>query len=300
MICFKHFRFQFAVIVLLLVLFPIVMKTNADANPPLQQYEIPRSVVHKVKSIETGRTYEIFVRTPRGYDNESNETKKYPVVYLNDGPYTFQVASGVTHIPEFGSQYEGVILVGISYAQGENPRASRTRDLTPSKSTDWRITSGHKPGGAAEYLTFLEDRLMPFVEREYRIDANRRTLAGHSFGGLFAAWVMLTKPALFENYIISSPSLWFGNKMMFGLEEDYASSHEDLNATVYLGTGELEQTRGIANLTADHIAFVEQLRSRNYPNLKLRSLILKDIDHMTAFPINFTRASRWIFYSLRQ
>lgn len=291
--CFRSFLKLFA-----LLSFSTVATTNAVAEVPSNKFEIPRSAGHTVKSDTLERTYQIYVRTPRDYDKDDNKTKRYPVIYLNDAPYTFQVASGVTHIPSFEGEYEGVVLVGISYALGEKPKASRTRDLTPTVSEQWKIVSGYESGGAPAYLKFLEDRLMPFVERKYRVDANRRTLAGHSFGGLFAAWVMLTKPALFENYIISSPSLWFDHKKMFDIEEIYAAEHGDLKATVYFGTGQLEQMYD--DLTADHIAFVEQLRSRKYPSLMLRSRILEDIDHTTAFPINFTRASRWIFHSLRQ
>ncbi len=48
---------------------------------------------------------------------------------------------------------------------------------------------------------------MPLVEKIYRIDAQRRTLAGQSCGGLFGLWVMLNEPELFQNYILTSTSL---------------------------------------------------------------------------------------------
>lgn len=294
----KPSRRQFAAIIFGFLFYSALMTAGARAEIPSNKFEIPRSIGHTVTSDNSGRRYQIYVRTPRGYDKDTNQTKSYPVIYLNDAPYTFQIASGVTHIPSFSSKYEPVILVGISYAIGEKPRASRTWDLTPSSDAYWKTYSGHKSGGAAEYLNFLEKRLMPFVERQYRIDASRRTLGGHSFGGLFAAWVMFQKPDLFENYIISSPSLWFDKKKMFEVEKEYAAANDDLRATAYFGTGELEQMHD--DLTADHIAFVKQLRSRDYPGLTLRSLILEDIDHTTAFPINFTRASRWIFHSLKK
>lgn len=138
---------------------------------------------------------------------------------------------------------------------------------------------------------------MPFIENQYRIDASRRTLGGHSFGGLFAKWVMFKKPELFKNYIISSPSLWFDKKIMFEIEKEFAATKNDLKATAYFGTGALEQMHD--DLTADHLAFVKQLQSRNYPSLRLKSRILENIDHTTSFPINFTRASRWIFQTLK-
>lgn len=290
------FRF-FASIVLGLLFCSILPIADAIADSPSGKFEIPRSMSHSIKSNNSDRTYQIFVKTPRGYEKDHNQNKKYPVIYLNDAPYTFQIASGVMHIPSFSSRYEPVILVGISYAIGESPKASRTWDLTPSHDSNWQSYSGLKSGGAAEYLSFLENRLMPYIEKQYRVDDKRRTLGGHSFGGLFAAWAMFKKSGLFKNYIISSPSLWFDKKKMFEVEKDYAATNDDLKVTAYFGTGRLEQMHD--DLTADHIAFVRQLKSRNYPGLTLRSRILEDIDHTTAFPINFTRAARWIFYSLK-
>jgi predicted alpha/beta superfamily hydrolase len=284
---------RLASIVFGLLVYSTLLLAGTAAETPSGKFEIPRSISHTVKSDSSDRTYQIYVRTPRGYNKHYNKHKNYPVIYLNDAPYTFQIASGVTHIPSFSKDYEPVILVGISYAIGENPKASRTWDLTPSYDSSWKTYSGFKSGGAVEYLSYFENGLMPFVEKEYRVDSKRRTLGGHSFGGLFAAWVMFQKPNLFANYIISSPSLWFDKRRMFKIEKEYAAAHDDLRATVFIGTGEFEQMHD--DLTADHIEFVKQLRRRNYPGLTLKSRILEDIDHTTAFPINFTRASRWLF-----
>ena len=289
---------QLASIVFGLLFYSTLTLSGTAAENPSGKFEIPRSISHTVKSESSGRTYKIYVQTPRGYDKDYNQNKHYPVIYLNDAPYTFQIASGVMHIPSFSSNYEPVILVGVSYAIGENPKTSRTWDLTPSYDSNWKTFSCYKSGGAAGYLKFLELRLMPFVEQQYRIDARQRTLGGHSFGGLFAAWVMFQEPSLFKNYIISSPSLWFDKKRMFEIEKEYAAANDDLNVTAYFGTGRLEQMHD--DLTAHHVAFVQQLQSRNYPSLTLKSLILEDIDHTTAFPINFARASRWIFHTLKK
>jgi predicted alpha/beta superfamily hydrolase len=289
--------YRFEMIFKKIALVPLIILTLtviAYAEPSKHGFQIPRSNVHIVQSEKLARAYPIFVRTPRGYDDVANNDKRYPVIYLNDGPYAFQIASGVTHIPEFGSLYEQVILVGISYAVGEHARASRTRDLTPVVSASYKHVVAPGTGGADDYLDFLETQVLPFVETTYRADPKNRTLAGHSFGGLFATWVLLNKPELFQNYVISSPSLWLNKKLMFQMEQSYADGHEDLIATVYFGVGELENAIG-RSMVIDQLELVEILRGRNFPSLKIRDHIISDIDHTLAFPINFTRAVRWIF-----
>ncbi|MDO3381133.1 hypothetical protein [Gilvimarinus algae] len=75
----------------------IIATFTAKAEAPA--FEIPHSFVHTLTSSDLGRSYDIYVKVPARYHNEENRQKYYPVIYLNDGPYTFQVASGVTHLP---------------------------------------------------------------------------------------------------------------------------------------------------------------------------------------------------------
>ena len=90
---------------------------------------------------------------------------------MNDGPYTFQVGSCVLHL----SSLDKAILVGISYAKGENGVSSRVRDLTPEIDETW---IKYQTGGASEYLKFLEEEVMSFIENKYRIDATKRCIDG--------------------------------------------------------------------------------------------------------------------------
>jgi len=268
--------------------------TAARAEAPPAKFEIPNSEVHTIQSEILGRTYHLYIKKPSGYERPENSDQRYPVIYLNDGPYTFQVASGVTRLPMNAGEFEKAILVGVSFAKGEKPQASRTRDLTPSVDEDWALATG----GAAEYFQFLKSEAIPFVENNFRADPKRRVLSGQSFGGLFGAWVLLTEPEAFHAYILTSPSLWFDEKIIFDMEQAYASKHDDLNATVFLATGEHEtpisETR--MDLVGDQAVFAARLRSRNYPGLMLRDEIVPNGLHETTFPVGFIRAMQWLFH----
>ena len=43
----------------------------------------------------------------------------------------------------------------------------------------------------------------------YPIDAQRQTLFGHSYGGLFTLYTLVTKPQTFQGYVAASPSIWW-------------------------------------------------------------------------------------------
>ena len=96
------------------------------------------------------------------------------------------------------------------------------------------------PGQAAKYLDFIKEELLPFVEKRYAIDASKRTLVGHSAGGLFASYVLLNHTEVFESYVILSPALFWNNKQLFADESRYASKQKDLKSRVYFATGSAE------------------------------------------------------------
>lgn len=265
----------------------------AQGQGTLRAYEISRTEVLEVSDPVSGRSYELYIRTPLRYDPDRAEG--YPVVYLNDGPYTFLVATGTAHLPMNSRVMEPAILVGVSHAIGESGMDSRVRDFTPTEDTDWR----RETGGGEAYLDLFRREFIPAVEARYHADPSRRILSGQSLGGSFGAWVLLTEPELFAGYILSSPSLWYHDHMIFDLEAAYAAAHDDLAVQVYLATGELEvpgqSTR--EDMAGDQIRFAERLESRQYPSLDLKSEIITGARHETTFPQSFMRGLDWILGS---
>lgn len=283
-----NLRAIYSVLLLSLILLPQAKAETVTA------FEIPQSSVHQITSEKLGRSYDLYVKLPVGYDAAENANHQYPVIYLNDGPYTFQVASGSLHLPMGGShKFERAILVGISFAYGENGMDSRVRDLTPWEDKDWKR---YKTGGGLAYLDFLENQVIPFVEKNYRAAPNKRVLSGQSLGGSFGAWVMLHRPELFSAYILTSPSLWFKDKQIFDLEAAYARNNKDLPVQVYFAVGEREvPANGNKPMKSQMLAFVKSLEARHYPSLKLKYEVIPGSTHEITFPQAFLRGAQWLF-----
>lgn len=277
-------------IALLFIVFALA-STSAHAQTP-PPFQIEHSAVLTIDSPTLKRSYELYVKLPPGYEKPENAQRKYPVLYLNDGPYTFHVASGITRVPFNHGTFEEFILVGVSYAKDEDAVVSRERDLTPI--VDIRNKS-HATGGARPYLDFLKNEAMPLVEKTYRIDPSCRTLAGQSFGGLFGIWVLFNEPELFQNYVLTSTSLWYNHRAMFDLEAAYAKAHKNLKANLYMAIGSTEHPGGCGKAvsqcpdTSDMVAqqreMLKRLASRKYPSLKLHGKVIDGTFHTTTFPI---------------
>lgn len=237
-------------------------------------FVIENSAVIPIHSDALGRDYEIYVKTPPGYDKPENAGRRYPVLYMTDGPYTFQVASRLSRVPFSQERFHEFIIVGFSWAEGESPAISRRRDLTT-----WRDPEiNGVTGGGEAYLGFLKHEAMPLIESRYRIDPVSRTLGGQSYGGLFGLWTAVKEPDLFANYILTSPSIWFDDRQILKDEAAYSANHGDLHAKIYLATGSREHPgsggcRGCDNdMVADQARLIAILKGRNYPDFGSRRL----------------------------
>ncbi|MBB6522834.1 alpha/beta hydrolase [Pseudoteredinibacter isoporae] len=260
-------------------------------------FVIPNSDVLHLDSQRLNRPYEIYIKLPPSYFDEGNQRRKYPVVYLNDGLYAFQLASGVTHSAMINKAMEHHILVGISFSPLDRPFESRRRDYTPK-------TAENPNGEAQQYLNFLRKELFPLVEKRYRINSLRRAYAGYSLGGLFGLYALLEHSDSFRYYLISSPSLWFENRWILETEKRLAKETKDINAELFLGIGVYERPARTnenyrkptpINMVKDFHQLYQQLEQRDYPSLRLKKFEVQEAHHELVFPTTLTHGLYWLF-----
>ena len=259
-------------------------------------YELAGTSVYEVSDKQSGRNYQVFVDLPRAYHEQPE--RKFPVVYVTDADYAFPVVRSVTRRLNVSKpRVEDFILIGLSYAKGQSAVDSRRRDYTPTAAGSEDSTPDQVHGKGAAYRDYIETQVMPFVEKRFRTSRGRNYFVGHSYGGLLGAQILFTRPDLFAGYILGSPSFWYDERHVFQLEKAYARSHANLSAKVYLYIGEYEAQRkgdkryyqDFFDMVLDNQAFSEALEKRAYPDLKLKSEVLNDEDHLTVAPRGFTK-----------
>jgi predicted alpha/beta superfamily hydrolase len=281
-----------------------------EAEP--SAYVLENTEVRHLESSSLKRDYQVFVSLPSSYGEKA--THRFPVMFVTDATYAFPLIRSIARrVGDHGAGLEEFILIGLSYAEGETPEYSRRRDYTPTINGDKGAVSdmpGRVPvyGEAEAYRRFILNEVFPLVARNYRVDMHRKIYVGHSYGGLFGAYILLTDPAMFERYVISSPSLWFDSKAILARERDYAATHKDLTASVFFAVGAYETINPASHderynhtqdLVRDLQAFEAQLQSRGYPSLHVESIVLADEDHLTVYPSAITRALKWALRPLK-
>lgn len=266
--------------------------------------QLQGTAVHELVAQGSGRKYEVWVALPASYD-EGNRT--YPVVFVTDALYSFPLVRSIRNLlGQRDRNIEDFILVGLPPQTGLTSKASRSRDYTPSNPLlDPRNRnrpdsySAEHYGEAAAFRDYIERQVFPLIAGHYRADMTRKVFAGHSLGGLFGSYVLLTRPAMFQHYILGSPSLWFDKRSILRHEQDYARDHRDLPAKVMMYTG-MYETYGPdprnfkdVDMVGDMRAFERLLESRRYPGLSVDSQVIADEDHLSVFPALISRGLLW-------
>ena len=254
--------------------------TIDNANP--RPYEITSSRVLKMMSVNVaGQEYELDINLPGSYKDSVN--KRYPVLYVLDSQWDFPLVTTVAGAQNYDGFIPEVIIVGIQWIKKDPSVRTRERDFTPTHVNNFSLS-----GGAPNFLAFIKKELIPFIDANYRTASNDRTLMGSSYAGLFTLYTMFTETALFGRYILTGPSLWWDNGMMYTLEKNYQAKTKELPVRLYMGVGEFE---GVT----DFQKFVDHLKAQNYKGLELKSRVLDNIGHGGTKPEGYTRGLQWVF-----
>jgi predicted alpha/beta superfamily hydrolase len=289
-ICARIRRMKFlAFLTSILLIFACSATGQQNAS---HRVELPNTEVRLMSAKSNDIAYKLYVSLPPSY---ADGKKSYPVVFMLDADYSFALAKNISEHLSDRSDLPELLLVAIAYDGPPQYRLHRTRDYTPTHVP----TGGYGPeyqklsGGAPKFRSFLQGELIPFIEANYRV-TKERTLVGHSYGGLFGAWVLFTQPELFSHYILVSPSLWYDNKMMFRVEQEFAAKQRRLSAKVYLTVGSRE-VHVERNIVRDLQALTEQIKGHSYRGLSLQSRVMDDETHNTIFPLGLTRGLRFLY-----
>ena len=156
---------------------------------------------------QLNRERRIWLYLPPDYQTS---TKKYPVLYLQDGQNLFDdntSFSGEWKVDEslnalFDQGDYGCIVVGI-----DNGGAYRLDEYSP-----W-VNPQYGGGQGDEYLDFIVNTLKPHMDANYRTlpDRLHTGVGGSSMGALFAEYALIERQDVFSKAAVFSPAFWFAD-----------------------------------------------------------------------------------------
>jgi predicted alpha/beta superfamily hydrolase len=282
----------------------------------LEPYTVPNTQVRQLQSATNNAIYRLYIATPPDY---ATSGKTYPVVYMLDADYSFALTRNIVqHFAERGKLPE-MILVAIAYPGAADDMevyySNRKRDYTPSATTVGFSSSQPAPsgqptpataddghngqGGADSFHTFIANQVVPYVESHFPVTKDR-TFIGHSYGGLFGTYVLLTDPDLFKRYVIVSPSLWFDNGLMLKVETKVALGRiVDAQAYFAIGSRETKAMTG-APMVQQLKQFTKTLAAQRNNGLRVTLDVREGETHESIFPGAVTRGLETVFQDMQR
>jgi predicted alpha/beta superfamily hydrolase len=256
------------------------MQVSAGTYPIIEiieeAYEIP----------QLKRKRRISALLPHDYHQSD---KRYPVLYLKDGQNLFD-----EHAP-FGNwaidksleklAAEGMgdlIVIAIDHGGEE-----RITEYLPY----FNASVGNGQGEL--YLKFMEETLIPYVNRKYRtLQGSEHTgIGGSSMGGLISLYAGLNYQRLFSKVMVFSPSLWIAPRI-FQQAENFSPN---LPIYLYIYAGGKE--------SANHMPNVHRLRNtltsgnKNFANIVLHVSLNPDGTHSEEWwRKEFPKAVKWLYF----
>ena len=198
-----------------------VLSVLASHSLAQEKQELISAERVSIQSIFLGEERVISIYLPDNYEATS---QKYPVLYLLDGTTHFQHAIAATAFLSRGGIIPQMIVISVH-------NTDRNRDFSPVHTE--RIPTS---GGAEKFLNFLSDELIPFINEKYRV-SDFSILMGHSFGGTFAIYSLLTQPELFNAYIAVSPYLHYADNYLVNESKNLLKSEYNQPTYLYMTVG---------------------------------------------------------------
>ena len=234
-------------------------------------------VIREMQSAELAEKRILNIYLPEDYEKDS--AAKYPVIYLLDGSADedFIHIVGLVQFNNFSwiNRVPKSIVVGIASV---DRRRDFTFPTTIAEDREKYPTTGHSD----KFISFIEKELQPLIEKNYRTDGNKMII-GQSFGGLLATEILFKKPALFDKYVIISPSLWWDNGSLLNQNPPLLRENFTNKTDIYIGVGKegLTPTKQPRVMEVDANLLAEKLKGAKNKSITVNFDYLPQEDHAT-------------------
>ena len=207
---------------------------------------------HTINSEILKENKNIQVYLPKEY---ATTTKKYPVIYLLDGQRFFLYGASLLQSFTAFDLTPDFIVVGIT-----NQQSTRMNTFSAK---------------AKSFAEYLEKEVIPLINSSYRT-SKKRLLFGWAYGGGFGIETLISKPHLFDGYILSSPYPVSSKMKRF---KSFIEQHKSLNTFVYFASDAKEF--GVKEGTEELATFL----NLNTTNLRWKFKVLSGEEHRsTVYP----------------
>ena len=274
----------------------------------LPPFTVLNSEVRLINSKSIEYDFQVSIVKPASYNPETGID--FPCLFVLDPGILQVMLAGISQYLNF-TGFQEFITIGVG-PKTPHPFGyyndwlresfcTRFRDYTPG--TDESVVKIVKDffgytgefGGASNYLQFIKNEIMPYVNEKYLIDNDNLSIMGHSMGGLFVLFTLFQEPDLFKQYVSLSPMLSYSNNSIFDIEESFSLENKILPKKLYLSIGSEEDSVLGEGAVSSVMHFADILKSREFKEFKICDRLFEGYSHNDVLPIAVVEALKFLY-----
>ena len=240
---------------------------------------------HEIQSKYLNQTKEYWVTFPMNYDT----TKKYPVIYVLDGQWRFDLIRSIAYDLSGNKKMPGHIIIGLPHQDWKKNRGidytfSHSRNEYDNVKVDSLIYNKMNSGGGEIFYLHLTEEIMKSVDDNYPTNGTN-ILIGHSYGGYFGSYI-LARDNGFRAYQIYDPSIWFSDGEAIKIVKKQLSKDKELDVFI-----------SFQPIPEFHAGKIEELISllSKYEKVNLTSVKFENETHNSLFMYSFLEGMKILY-----
>lgn len=262
---------------------------------------------------QSGAVRRVFLWLPPGEMPKAG----WPSLIMTDGNAVIATAIDVMRAQApyplgTGLGQGALIAVGYPTEDAYDP-FRRSWDLGPPPGATyppfWPGTPEVRTGGGGELARFMLEDLRAFLATQTQLDPHRAGLFGHSFGGLFALWLLFTRPEAFSHWVAASPSITWEENFLMAHRRAFDPAGRQVRLLLSAGEWEGDSLAPFQEGAEDAEARLAAKREER--TLDAAREMARDLDrlpgiiatyetyagetHMSVLPVAVNRALHWVF-----
>ncbi len=260
---------------LILLLFTFVLSNSIYSQHIIESADltIGETLTIESKILKQERILNVYL--PHGY--KENIDKEYPVIYVLDGSITEDFLH-VVGLIQFGS-FSWINFVPESIVVGI-ANIDRKKDFTFPSTVERDNKEFPTTGHSKPFIQFIKQEVLQSVKSRYRTTGHN-TIVGQSLGGLLATEILFTETALFNKYVIVSPSMWWDAGSLFNKQP----TNFEMDPSIFIAVGK-EGPNMETNAMKLYVSILQQIRDES----KIGFSFMEDKDHGDALHLGLYQA----------
>ena len=215
--------------------------------------------------------YELSIWLPSSYYSSK---EAYPVLYVLDSPAFFGSSAWNILFQNWDADIPEIIVIGVG------KQITNLDEWSQIRNRDYALVPRPDSPGSGQgenFLEFIGQELIPFIDENYRTQPGDRIILGQSMSGSFAIHALFSQPNLFSRCIATAPSFVDSGDVLVDYKQALSTASFPSEVRLFISIVSLDHT-----YSPQAEAFAAAVAAKDIPNLMFQKKTIEGLGHTAA------------------